>query len=104
MLQLHNICPYFCTGPNYLKRVCSQTGSSEEVKILTIKDVNQHVNQPKEVMSWIGGVKEYLTEMNDELIKNRKLLFFLESQIFRTNTEPKRLVSVMVIIIHSIII
>ena len=55
-------------------------------------------------MSWIGGVKEYLKEMNDELIKNRKLLFFLESQIFRTNTEPKRLVSVMVIIIRSIII
>ena len=99
MFQLQNIFPYFCTGPSYLKRVCKKNESSEEVNILTVKDVNEQVNQPKEVMSWIGGVKEYVKEMNDELIKNRELLFFLESQIFITNTQPKRLISVLVIII-----
>ena len=86
----------FYIGPSYLKGLCKESDTSREIMILSNQQVNEEHNDHKDVDSWIAGVKEYILEMNDELIKSKKLIFFMDSQIFRTHTNPKRAISVMV--------
>ena len=90
---------YINSGPDYLKRVCQEKSGEESVKILTRSDVNAYILEDKEVNSWITGVKEYLLDVNGQLIMDKKLVFFIASQVFLTNTIPKRFVSVMVSIV-----
>ena len=83
-------------GPNYLRRICQARDGGEPVKILSTSEVSLHFEENKEVNSWMGSVKEYLMDVNGELIHEKELVFFIESQIFLTNTNPQRAISVMV--------
>ena len=87
---------YLHSGPDYLKRLCKDRDGDESVKILSASEVNAYLVEDKEVSTWITGVKQYLMEGNGQLISQKKLVFFIESQVFLTNTIPKRPVSVMV--------
>ena len=58
--------------------------------------VKEYMDQHREVNGWIPVVKQYITDMNGELIPDKKLVFAVETQIFRTNTAPQRSLSVMV--------
>ena len=87
---------HFDSGPDYLKRVCSEQDGNDAIKIMTVSEVKAYMLEDKEVNTWMAGVKEYLTEINGQIINDRKLVFFIESQMFLTNTDPKRTTSVMV--------
>lgn len=84
------------SGPDYLKRLCTDQNGVETVKILSVAEVSSYILEDKEVNTWIAGVKDYLLDVNGDLICDEKLVFFIESQVFLTNTNPKRGVSVMV--------
>ena len=87
---------YFYVGPDYLKRLCHDKMGSDPVKILTLSEVNAHLLEEKEVNTWMAGVKQYMLDINGQLIIDKKLVFFIDSQVFLTNTNPKRPISVMV--------
>ena len=93
---------YVYSGPDYLKRVCKKQQGEDAVKILTASKVNAYMLEVREVNSWMIGVRDYLLQVNGELIQERKLVFFIDTQVFLTNTDPKRAVSVMVSITQGI--
>ena len=84
------------SGPDYLRRLCRDDNGSESVKLLSISEVSSYMTEEKEVNTWIAGVKEYLLEVNGQLMTDKNLIYFIDSQVFLTNTNPKRAVSVMV--------
>ena len=45
---------------------------------------------------WILNVKKYIMDKDETLIADKKLVFIIESQRFRTVTNPSRSVTVMV--------
>ena len=95
------------SGLDYLKRVCRDENGVDSVKIFTVSEVNEYILDDKEVNSWMAGVKEYLLDIHGDLISHKNLVFFLETQVFLTNTNPKRSISVVVrnfIIFHCKII
>ena len=95
------------SGPDYLKRVCRDENGVDSVKIFTVSEVNEYILEDKEVNRWMAGVKEYLLDIHGDLISHKNLVFFLETQVFLTNTNPKRSISVVVrnfIIFHCKII
>ena len=96
---MYYTCQYFYPGPDYLKRICKDQDGLEPVKILTASEVYVHLQQNKEVNSWIGCLKDYLMNVNGQLMNDKNLVFFIESQVFLTNTTPQRPISVMVSIV-----
>ena len=84
------------SGPDYLRRLCRQEEGIEPVHILTASEVNSYLVEEKEVNTWMTGVKDYLLQVNGQLITEKNLVFFIETQVFLTNTNPKRAISVMV--------
>ena len=63
-------------GPDYLKRVCKEKSGAEAVKILSVSEVIAYLLEDKEVNSWMAGVKEYLMDVNGQLITDKKLVLF----------------------------
>ena len=74
----------------------------DPVHLLSASEVTAYLFEEKEINSWIGVVKQYLLDVNGELIRDKKLIFFIDTQVFLTNTNPKRAVSVMVGIVHYV--
>ena len=66
------------------------------MKILSSLEVSVLKEQKTEVNSWIGSVKEYLIDVNGQLMTAKQSIFFIDSQVFLTNTNPQRPISVMV--------
>ena len=60
---------------------------------------NPHILKYTDASTWIGDVKRYILDVNGELVLDRTLVFVIQSEIFMTNTDPKRAVSVMVSLI-----
>ena len=85
------LCP---PGPDYLKGLIER--GKTYPTILSVSGVQDFMEEYKEIHSWMGNVKKYLCEMNQELLNDKTFLFVLECQIFLTNTTPKRSISVMV--------
>ena len=58
--------------------------------------VEDFMSRNVDVNTWIQEVKSYVFEANGNLIADRKLIYTMESQTFKTNTDPARRVTVIV--------
>ena len=94
-MEITKLIFHYFIGRDYLKRVCNEY-LDEEVEFLTISQVESKLHENTEVNTWIGDMKNYLTDNHGELITDNNLIFIIESQVFLTNTTPKRAFSVMV--------
>ena len=59
-------------------------------------EVNKFLTSDIDVDKFIAELKNYVLDVNDKLFSDKKMVFIIESQTFRTNTEEPRKVSVMV--------
>ena len=59
-------------------------------------EVNSFMDRSIDQDEWILHVKQYVKDKQAELIRDKKLIFVIESQCFRTPSNPTRDVSVIV--------
>ena len=63
---------------------------------MTPGEVNDFMGRDVDIDEWMLGVQEYLLQKQGNLISDKKLVFVMESQRFRTLTSPSRDVTVIV--------
>ena len=85
----------FFSGPDYFKRFCLNPDGST-IDFMTSAEVNKFLTSDIDVDKFIAELKNYVLDVNDKLFCDKKMVFIIESQTFRTNTEEPRKVSVLV--------
>ena len=63
---------------------------------MSAENVKAFQDQEMLTPEWMGRVKKYVMEVQQDLIKDKEMVFMLESQIFFTNTRPSRQLCVLV--------
>ena len=58
--------------------------------LLTWENVKCFLNREIVIEQWISSAKNYLTQVQADLIEDRRMVFIIESQIFLTYTQPTR--------------
>ena len=66
------------------------------IDFMTSAEVNQFLTSDIDVDKFIAELKNYVLDVNDKLFSDKKMVFIIESQTFRTNTKEPRKVSVVV--------
>ena len=83
-----------------MRRLCkNEDGSSEvegEINLMTRSEVEDFMDARNDVNKWSAHVREYLKDVNQDLLASKKHMFIIDSEIFLTNTQPVRRISVMV--------
>ena len=83
-----------------MRRLCkNEDGSSEvegEINLMTRSEVEEFMDARNDVNKWSAHVREYLKDVNQDLLASKKHMFIIDSEIFLTNTQPVRRISVMV--------
>ena len=63
---------------------------------MSAENVKAFQDQEMLTPEWMGRVKKYVIEVQQDLITDKEMVFMLESQIFFTNTRPSRQLCVLV--------
>ena len=63
---------------------------------MTSAEVNKYLTSDIDVDKFIAELKNYVLDVNDKLFSDKKMVFIIESQTFRTNTKEARKISVAV--------
>ena len=63
---------------------------------MSSQKVNDYMNREVKIDEWAADVKRYLKDVKGNLLTEKKMIFLIKSQTFRTITQPRRCVSVMV--------
>ena len=71
------------------------------IDFLMSSEVNEFLTSDIDVDKFIAELKNYVLDVNDKLFSDKQMLFIIESQTFRTNTEDPRKVSVVVSILYK---
>ena len=76
---------------------------------MTAENVRCFQDREIQVPEWIGKVKNYVFEVQRELIQDRSMVFIIEAQIFFTHSTPARKLCFLVSVhklktMHAIII
>ena len=83
-----------------MRRLCkNEEGGSEvegEIDLMTRSEVEEFIDARNDVNKWSAHVRQYLTDVNKDLLASKKHMFIIDSEIFLTNTQPVRRISVMV--------
>ena len=67
-----------------------------EINLMTRSEVEEFMDARNDVNKWSAHVREYLKDVNQDLLASKKHMFIIDSEIFLTNTQPVRRISVMV--------
>ena len=83
-----------------MRHLCrNEDGCSEvegEINLMTRSEVEEFMDARNDVNKWSAHVREYLKDVNQDLLASKKHMFIIDSEIFLTNTQPVRRISVMV--------
>ena len=83
-----------------MRRLCKNEEDCSEIKgeinLMTRFEVEEFMDATNDVNKWSAHVREYLKDVNDDLLASKKHMFIIDSEIFLTNTQPVRRISVMV--------
>ena len=63
---------------------------------MTAENVRSFQDRQIQVHEWIGKVKNYVFQVQGELIKERSMVFLIETQIFFTHSTPSRQLCLLV--------
>ena len=88
---MHNI----ISGRVYFDCFCSDV-DGWPITMLTPAQVNDFMGRDIDIDEWILHVKDYIFGKQGTLISDKKLVFVIESQRFRTISNPSRDISVIV--------
>ena len=69
--------------------------------MMSALEVNSFMEREIDLYEWILQVREYVKEKEASLISHRRLVFIIESQTFKTATDPSRDLTVMVSVINQ---
>ena len=83
---------YLNTGNKFFDRLTTE----HTVQLFHPYEVERQLNSTVDVDRWIMHLKSYVVAANTTLISDKKLVFVIEMQTFRTKTTPQRQLSVMV--------
>ena len=87
-----------------MRRLCkNEDGCSEvegEIKLMTRSEVEEFMDARNDVNKWSAHVREYLKDVNQDLLASKKHMFIIDSEIFLTSTQPVCRISVMVCLFH----
>ena len=89
-----NSCFHF-SGDTYLQRFKGDV-DGRPCTFMTPCQVNNFMDRFVTVDEWIADVKAYFRKYNRHLLKDKRLMFVIESQSFTTTTTPARHMSVLV--------
>ena len=82
-------------GPAFFERFCSAV-DRWPIELMKPEDFKSFMARDIYIDEWILNVKKYIMEKEEKLIRDKTLVFVIESQRFRTVTNPSRSVTVMV--------
>ena len=61
-----------------------------------MEEIKQFYKKEVKIDHWMSGVKNYISEVTDNMIVDKSLIIVMKSQNFQTNTEPQRNVTFIV--------
>ena len=89
-----------------MRRLCKNEEDCSEIKgeinLMTRFEVEEFMDGRNDVNKWSTHVREYLKDVNDDLLASKKHIFIIDSEIFLTNTQPVRRISVMVCFFYNV--
>ena len=68
----------------------------EKTFLMSAENVKAFQDQEMLTPEWMGKVKNYVIEVQKDLIKEKEMVFMVEAQIFLTYTNPFRQLCVLV--------
>ena len=83
------------SGRGYLEKF-KLNAHGEKTFLMSAEHVKAFQDQEMLTPEWMGKVKKYVIEVQKDLIKDKEMVFMVESQIFFTYTTPSRELCVLV--------
>ena len=82
-------------GRHYLEKY-RHDKSGKRTHLMKAEHVKSFLNSEVVIHKWIGDVRNYVMQVDPELIQDKSMIFLMEAQIFYTYTKTSRELCVVV--------
>ena len=83
------------SGRGYLHKF-REDSEGNRTFLMKADNVKTFQDREIEIQEWIGKVKNYVFQVQGELIQDRSMVFIIEAQIFFTHSTPSRQLCLLV--------